>query len=163
MPERQMGTAGRRMKGLRRISLRPGGPRTSSRAAGRSEWQRRGVRRWLGTGASAEQRCASGTNHLKWQRLSHTGTALPAQRRRVLPARTKRCGRRGGGSTRWNLMLRAVSLSGSLASHGYAFSRQEESISSGRGPPSRPHVRVLLFAMPPHTAFCAAVLCLLLF
>lgn len=109
------------MKELRRASLHPGGPGTSSKATGRSEQQRRGVRRWLGTGASAELSCAAGTSHSKWQPLSHTGTTLPAQRRRALPARTKRSSPQDGGSTRWNLVLQAIRLSGSLVSHGHTF------------------------------------------
>lgn len=36
-------------------------------------------------GESAELSCAATTNPSKWQRLSHTGAALPAS-----PARTKR-------------------------------------------------------------------------
>lgn len=63
---------------------------------GRSERKRLGLRLCLGTGASAETSCAARTDHSKWQRLSHTGAALPAMRKRALPARTKRSGPRGG-------------------------------------------------------------------
>lgn len=44
-------------------------------------------------GASAEWSCAGTADPSKWQRLSHTGAALPAP-----PARTKRSCLRGGGA-----------------------------------------------------------------
>lgn len=39
--------------------------------------------------------CADRTDRPKWQRLSHTGTALPALRNLALPAGTKRSNPRG--------------------------------------------------------------------
>lgn len=93
----------------------PRRPRDVLEGDGRSEQKRLSLRPCLGSGASAEPSCAARTHDSKWQRLSHTGTALPALRRRALPARTKRSGARSGAQA---AALRAVRLGSGAASHG---------------------------------------------
>lgn len=75
---------------------------------------------------SAEQSCAARTHHSKWQRLSHTGTALPALRRRALAGAYQRQEPHPPGGGAQNVVLQAVRLSGSLASHRHSCSGETE-------------------------------------
>lgn len=70
-----------------------------------------------GSERGAERSCAASTDHSKWQRLSHTGAALPAPRDSALPARTKRSGSPGG---KQNLVLQAGRLSDNFTSHRHS-------------------------------------------
>lgn len=97
-------------------------------------------------GASAERSCAATTDPSKWQRLSHTGTALP-HRRRVPSARAS-----GGRGT---VVVEAVELN--LGNRrGHALSRLTESKSQHRlGASPRfhrarnPHCPALSSPLPP--------------